>query len=379
MRPAKLAYLYLVRKPLSTTLAVIAIAIAVTTSGVLYRLNTLSSHRMQSLDSSFDVVIGPKSDPNDILLGALNGEYINNGYLPFKLYQSLRFEHGVKFGDGADVSTSSIKTIMPILYFDKFGIGTDLDRLHFDLQSGRLPIHSGEIVIGASVAINQKITFLQREFVVVGQFQPQHNFWDLMSFIPLAEAQSLIDPKTSIWGNQVLNYFLIRLSSSAPAELKSLINQRSVAQFVEVAPQLERLKSLMGLGQTLSWVINFLILLLSGLAIALMLFARFEVIELQIAVVRSLGYQKFEIMMWLIWEAVFLSSVGICLGAMCDMILFDLLRNILASSLPTLDRVPSSFFESYPIWIATSAATLVAVLLPLTLIFRKNIHQALNA
>ncbi|MEN0057611.1 MAG: hypothetical protein AAGB31_02155, partial [Bdellovibrio sp.] len=120
MNPLRLAFLNLSRRKVSTVIALISIALAVACSGVLLRLNELAESRFETLARGGDALVGAKSGGLDILLGALNGEGDYPGYLPYKLYESLKAEQTVFFEDGSHSKPSYIRSVIPFLYFARY-------------------------------------------------------------------------------------------------------------------------------------------------------------------------------------------------------------------------------------------------------------------
>ena len=110
-----------------------------------------------------------------------------------------------------------------------------------------------------------------------------------------------------------------------------------------------------------------------------MLITRFEAMTLQLAVLRAIGYSRNVIGTWLIWEGLLLGLAGCALGALLDMSVFPVLRDLLGNALPPPELVDSSIFESLPIWALALVATVSAIFIPLIRLYRQDVHQALKS
>ena len=416
MTSFRLALLNLLRHRMPTVITVLSTAIAIACSGILLRLNLLSESRFSAMGAGGDAIVGAKAGGIEILLGALNAEGKYPGYLPMKLFESLRAEQTVKFEDGAQAKPNFIKSVIPIVVFGHFNenwvVGTD-ETFMFRPRSEDSPkLHDGswaadanQVVVGSRVAAKSGLKVgdtlrytpwlasssitaegVLQELKVTGVLEPTHSSWDRELFTNLTTAQAaLASPelrptlnRESIWGNQVLSYFLVYLEPNGFSGLEALINRRTVGQAVLVTEQRERLADLTGTGKNLGIFVTVLILLLSGLSVSAMLITRFEAMSPQLAVLRAIGYKKKQLGAWLLWEG-FLLGVGACLiGAVLDAAGFPLMRAALGSALPSSEIVQSSIFFSAPIWITAIAFTILSVLVPLWRVYRQDVHAALR-
>lgn len=409
MTSFKLALLNLSRRKVPTLIAILAISISVACAGVLLRLNILADSRFSSFGKGGDAIIGAKSGGLDILLGALNSEGSYPGFLPMKLFESLRAEANVQFEDGTQMKPS-IRSIIPFLYFAKYEdyrvVATDASFLNrpvsddnLSLADGRWVQGSEEIVVGAAVARSQNLKvgdqifakawlgeriFVSKSisFKVVGILNATHSAWDRTLFSNLETAHSLLAQvnlgPASVWGPQVLNYFLVYLNPQGFDQLASLVNNRTVGQAVLVSEESKKLEDLVGTGQDLGLFITILVLALGGLAVTSMIVTRFEAMSLQLAVLRAIGYKKIEISRWLLWEGFLMGASACLIGMILDGLAFPLVRELLKNSLPSLEVVSSSLWFSYPVWITALLATTLSVLIPLVRLYHQDVHYTLR-
>lgn len=427
MSAFRLAFLDLVRRPLSTVIAVISIALSIATAGTLLRLGVLAEKRFASMAGGVEAIVGAKSGDLEILLGALNGEFSRArppAYLPLKLFESLKAAAPVKFEDGAQAQPSFIKIIVPFVYAGTLQdsatefhaaavVGTDESLLAIDAGEHRLRLREGawtqapgELVLGASLAgafrLGQVVTVdpliaappgtgpepnaqtlgQPMPFKVVGILEPTRTAWDRQAWTSLASARVMLSHtrlRNSIWGADVLNYFLIDLEPGGAVKLEALVNDRTVGQVVDVATSRAKLQALTGSGRDVGLVVVILVLAMAVLSLASVLIARFESLSLQLAVLRAIGYSKRELTAWLLCEGLLLGLVACLLGATLDAAAFPAIRSVLGSSLPAADLVASSVFESWPIWCSALVATVLSVAIPIIRAQRQDVHASLRA
>ena len=410
MSPLRLAWLTLTRKKFSSLIAILSIALSVASSGLLLRLYLLSESRFATLAQGSDAIVGAKAGGIEILLNAFNSEGPYPGYLPQALFESLRAGEKVHFSDGVDHQISFAKTVIPFIYFGKVGetraIGTDESFFRRETTEKSLNFKEGawstelqSLVVGSAVALKKNLhigdtlplspwagqevtvnTILP--FKVVGILAPTGTIWDHSVFSSVETAQAVLGTldlsQKSIWGNKVLNYFLIDLKPGGRPALTALIDRRTVGQAIFVEDEKDHLKELSGVSEKLGLSLTVLILFLGSLCVASMLLSRFEGMLTQLAVLRALGYQKMFLWRWLLCEGLILGFVACVLGACVDGVLFPFLRESFGQALPANDLVASNLWQSWPVWLTALVSTMAAVFLPMLRLTRQSIHLSLR-
>jgi putative ABC transport system permease protein len=208
--------------------------------------------------------------------------------------------------------------------------------------------------------------------------------WDRTLFSSIPEAHRVFEQNfsaladKSIWGPQVLHYFLVYLRPNGFAPFEALVNRRTVGQVVKVEDQKERLREISGAGRSIGLFVTTFVILLGGLSVCSMLITRFEGMSLQLAVLRALGYTSRELSKWLLWEGLLLGAMGVVLGALIDSIALPILRSLLGSALPPSDLVSSSVFDSAVIWIMAMVAIVASVSIPMVRMSRQDTHDSLK-
>jgi len=386
----------------------IAIGLSVACGGLLLRLHSLSEARFSSIPRKVDAVVGAKAGGIEILLGSLNGEGSYPAFLPYKLFESLRAQQTITHGDGVATTPSYIESITPFVYFAKLNqfrvVGTDRSFLglagNLKVVSGQWTEHDDQVVIGGMVArdlglkVRDKIsvqTWVSEfatgptfELEVSGILESTNSQWDRLIFGTVGKAHRILETHSnqiqneSIWGPQVLNYFLIKLRPNGFLPLSNLVNKRTVGQVIDVDEEKKRLQSLAGLGQKIGVVVTVFIVLLGGLTVSSMLATRFEGMATQLAIMRSIGYRRSEISKWLLWEGLFIGLLGIVIGALLDILIFPLLRGLLGDSLPPPEVVSISIFESSLIWTVALIAVVTSIFIPIVRTYRQDAHSTLR-
>lgn len=403
LSPLRLAVLSLARRRVTTVITALSIAMAVACSGILLRLYFLSTSRFDSLGSGWEAVVGAKAGGIEILLNSLNAEGPYPDFLPYALYESLHAGQAVHFEDGVNAEPKYIQNISPLLYFAKLGesrvAGSDENfaRTIGGLAQGAWAAAESEIVVGDAIArrenvrvgdtvkvqawVGEHLGEDQLPFKVVGILKQTKSIFDQMLFSNVAQAQKVILENRSfvgertIWGERVLNYFLLNLHPGGFAKLANLVNKRTVGQAVLVEVEKRRLEELTGTGKNLGLFISVFVILLSSLAVSAMLITRFEAMGVQLAVLRALGYGRSEIGRWLLWEGFLLGVFGCLLGALIDAAAFPLIRQLLGSAVPLAQ---SSVLQSFPVWLLALVATVSAIFIPLIRLYQQDVHRALK-
>lgn len=410
MSPAKIAYLHLIRKKFSSLIVLLGIVLAVATSGILLRLYSLSNERFASLINTGDAIIGAKSGALDLLLGMLNFEGDYPEYIPMNLYTTLKNQESLHFEDKATVNANFIRAVFPfalVAKTDEFRVYTTAsDFFNFkekdlpEIEAGNAPTAAGQVVVGSAVASRLKLkigdTLPARVWVggepapensqtlhVVGIFRATAKAWDRIVLGGWETADKIFNDNSLLfrtpWGTKVMNFMLIYLKDGGFGHLESLINRRTVAQMVSVGEGYRKLNELTGTGRELGLLVAAIIILLGFSSVASMMMGRFESMNVQLAVLRALGYSKGDLFKVLLYEALYLAVLACLLGALMDASVFPWLRSLLGANLPGEDIVSMPIWTSWPVWLAVIAGNIISVLYPIWRISKQNIHTSLRS
>jgi putative ABC transport system permease protein len=425
MSPWRLAWADFSRHRGPATLAVAALSLAIALSGMLFRLAKVAEARFAGLARAGDVIIGAKAGEVAMVLGCLNAEGPYPGFIPDRLYFSLR-NHEKLSAAGGTPERPFHKTIVPLLYGGKFRgrpiIGTNADVLKlsgpgftFGLDQGTWSSDSGQAVIGGRLAreaglkvgdtflaspwpgsgngdaasgsagdasVNANGWVIPYPLKVSGILGRMGNSWDAAVFTNLPEARRLLARggllANSVWGADVLNYMLIETAPGRMEALRDLVDKRTVAQFVKVDDGLATLRSLTGSGRAMGGAAAILALMLSAFCLLGLAIGSLEEKIRHFSMLRAMGYTGRELRAMALWQGLLPAACGCVGGALLDACLFPFLRMHLGGALPSRADVPSYLWQSGPVWLAFAGMAVAAALLPYWLFRRRSPHAAIQ-
>ncbi|GEM_PF-1587939 len=419
----RLAWLDLSRHRGMTCLALLTLGLTIGAAGMLFRLGRLAQDRFRTMVTAGDAIVGAKSGPVEMLLGCLNLEGPYPGFIPIRLYGTLLNQGKVGFADG-DVNTRLHRLIVPIVYCGKFHgfrlMGTTESFLkqpepgpQASLAQGEWAHREAEVVLGAAVARHEHVKVgeevevtawtsegpgnsteranranraekaeLPYRLKVSGILSAMGNAWDKALFTNLTESKGILAAGLSkdktIWGQDVLHYLIIYLLPDGMPELRSLIDERTVAQVVSVPEARLALERLTGTGRMMGTVVILVVLILGGLSITGLMIGRSEAKTRQLAILTAMGFQARELLTLVLWEGALLGSGALLIGGILDATLFPVLRGLFASSLPSALEAPSWLWQSWPVGLAAVIATLVSSFIPLWRFHRAHPREYLQ-
>ncbi|MBW8888184.1 MAG: ABC transporter permease [Fibrobacteres bacterium] len=424
MSPWRLAWADFSRRRGPASLSVAALSLAIALSGMLFRLAKVAEARFAGLARAGDVIIGAKAGEVAIVLGCLNAEGPYPGFIPDRLYFSLRNHEKLSASGGAPERPFH-KVIVPMLYGGRFHgrpiIGTNADVLKlsgpgftFGLNQGNWSSDSGQAVLGERIAREADLkvgdTFLAAPWPesgnadasggaddasikadgwvipyplkVSGILGHMGNSWDAAVFTNLPEARRLLARggllANSVWGSDVLNYMLIETLPGRTEALRDLVDKRTVAQFVKVDEGLATLRSLTASGRAMGGAAAILSLLLSAFCLLGLSIGSLEEKIRHFSMLRAMGYTGRELRAMALWQGLLPAALGCVGGAVLDACLFPFLRGYLRSALPSRADVPSYLWESGPVWLAFAGMAVAAALLPYWLFRRRSAQAAIQ-
>lgn len=395
MSPLRLAYLHLVRNPVSTVIALVAIAAAVACGGMLLRLYELAGARFSTVVAGPDAVIGAKSSGIEILLGSLNAEGPLPATIPGALYRTLSGGRPVRMEDGTVYDLSAIRLSVPLLTIGLARgarvIATDGN---FFRQTGSRSIPTllagtwfarpGEAVIGRGFSERNRVGTGDSidvesspdsgrgaspgrvRLAVVGVFAAGESAWNGCAFTGLSESQSK------------LHYVLLYLTDGASASIADLVNTRSVAEFVSVREEESRLARISGVGVGFGFSLTILVIALAGLAVLAVMTTRFEAMTTELALFQAMGFTFREIGAWLLLEGLLLAFPACLAGTLIENALLPSVCALMGPALPPAAVVTSPFYASATVWGVALLVTVAAVSVPWFRLVRQDAPASLR-
>jgi putative ABC transport system permease protein len=218
---------------------------------------------------------------------------------------------------------------------------------------------------------------------VAGVLAPVHSAYDfaLIGSLNLAwrTLQQMNLKQHSIWDAKVINAFFVDMPMTNFSGFESLINQRSIAQTVRTADEIQNLRELLNSGASIGWIVSLLILALVCLSVAGILLTRFEAMTTQIAVLKAIGYRSRALLLWLLWEALILGVLAIVVGTVIEKILEAFIVHELDWRMAKVILIQQSSFDLWPLYVALLLALLATLAAPLSKILREDIHTQLRS
>lgn len=404
MKLFRLAWLDLTRHRSMTVLALLALGMTIGAAGLLFRLGRLAQGRFRTMVPAGEALVGAKSGPVEMLLGCMNLEGPYPGFIPIRLYGTLMNQGKVGFAD-AEVNTRLHRCIVPMVYCGRLHgyrmLGTNESFLNQPEPGPKVVLAQGEwahreanVVLGAEVARRERLGIGDEVEVaawtaevpedavdpahgkepsyrlkVTGILAPMGNAWDRALFTNLGESKTILAAglakDKTIWGADVLHYLIVYLVPDGLPPLRSLIDERTVAQVVSVPEARASLERLTGTGRMMGSMVMMVVLVLGGLSITGLMIGRSEAKLKQLAILTAMGFRAKELLALVLWEGALLGSGALASGGILDATLFPMLRGAFANSLPSPWDAPSHPWQSWPVWLAALAAILFACCIPL--------------
>jgi putative ABC transport system permease protein len=402
MNPADLAFLSLWRRPVSSLLAILSLGFGLGLGGWLLNVHEAVFSSIEKREPAIDFILGPKSNGLSILLDGMHLAGRNHDAIDYYLVNTLAQE-------------IEPRQVIPLAHFAECGgipvVGVEdsffqrpADCLPPRIAKGRwYNEHVEEVVLGAEAAsrtgldvgdslvarsiytATDGMPVWRKQMLVVGIMEPDglprdegiyteiRQSWDCHMAAIAAGQMRMVKRGRGVTA------ILVGTDPEKPEQAELIhdkVHVASNAQVVEVGAEIEGLRKLLGQGrQALAGLAVLLILL--AVAIASLLFnERFETVKRELGILRALGYSRGQVARAILWEGVFLTSVGISLGMVLER-MGHLVTPLLWSP-PWLLDPPWPNVTLLSLWGATFLASFAATALPLVRLYRWNAHDALK-
>ncbi|ASG21542.1 ABC transporter permease [Nitrospirillum viridazoti] len=345
-----LAWAYLKRAALTTTLNVALLALGTGTIVVLILAGTQVQDRLARDAAGVDLVVGAKGSPLQLILSALYQIDIPTGNIPLSQAQAL-------------ASDPLVAQAVPLALGDSFRgyriVGTDpafVALRHAQVATGRLWQAPMEATVGAQVAQAAGLKVGDQfnsnhglsaggavhegmPYTVVGILAPTGGVVDRLVLTPIDSvwavhdahhhhhdgdadehehgaggAQGGAQPAQQPPEREVTSVLLRYRSPIAAALLPRRINTGSVLQAASPAAEMTRLLSLVGIGTDTVRGFGLLLVASSALSIFVALYNATQARRYDLAVMRALGATRMRISCLLLTEALAMGAAGTALG-----------------------------------------------------------------
>jgi putative ABC transport system permease protein len=332
MNLATISLAYLRARKLQTLLVVLLLALGVGTITLLALVTSQIEERMRRDAEGFDLVIGAKGSPMQIILSSIYALDVPTGNIPLAQAEELA-KHRM------------VKQAIPLALGDSYQgfriVGTTHDYVaHYgaDLKEGRLWEKPMEVVIGANVMPGlHKLLGLQimgahgldeggdthksTPYEVVGVLKRTGTVIDRLIITSVESvwavhehAEGITDPKMAQAEREVTAVLIRYASPIAVAMFPRYVNANSALQAASPAYETARLFSIVGVATDVIRVFALLLIAAAGLSVFIALYQALEERRYDLAIMRTLGASARRVMGLLLFEALLLSTLGTLAG-----------------------------------------------------------------
>ncbi len=344
-----LAYKNLISKPLNTLLSILLLMLSISLATFVLQVRNQLNHHLESNIKPFDMVIGAKGSPLQLVLSSVL--HIDNPTGNISLEKAMRI-----------AKNPLVKEMIPVSYGDNYKgiriLGTTheyLTKYKASLQEGRLYEKPFEVVIGSGVSKKDNLqvgdTFVsshglaenglethnEKPFIITGILKPTSTIIDHLIITNLESIWEVHEHNDESHhheevhkGEHVDEHSNHAVESGEEREITSLlvkfrnplgalqmsrfINDETTMQAALPKFEIERLMGFLGIGfQTINGI-AIAILLVAGLSIFINLIKNVRERKQELALLRTYGANTFQLIKLVFLEALFLSLLGATVG-----------------------------------------------------------------
>ena len=335
-----LAYKNLIHKPLNTVLSVLLLLLSISLATFVLEVKTQLNQHLENNSKPFDMVIGAKGSPLQLVLSSLL--HIDNptGNIPL--------EEALKIG-----KNPMVREMIPVSYGDNYKgyriLGTSkkyLPKYNAELKEGRLFKKPFEVVVGSSVAKktglligdtfvsahglveNSLETHKEKPFIIVGILKSTGTIIDNLIITNLEsiwevhkhkddhelEREDDHDHHKEDEEREITSLLVTFRNPLGALQMSRFISEKTTMQSALPKFEIERLMEFLGIGFRTINGIAMAILIVAGLSIFINLIKTIRERKQELALLRTYGANIFQLVQLVFMEALFLSLLGFVLG-----------------------------------------------------------------
>jgi putative ABC transport system permease protein len=345
---ARISLAYLRTHKLGTTLTIALLALGVAAITLLLLTTAQLEQRLYRDARDIDLVVGPKGSRTQLVLSSIYGLDVPSGRIPWGAVQTLAAEPGVR-------------TVIPVSLGDHYHgfriVGTTRDYVeHYGarVEDGRLWQAPLEATIGADVAARVRAstesTFVASHglqstggephaalpYRIVGVFARTGTLLDRLVLTDVAsdwalhpqgtagETGLVTEPPTD--DGRTISATLVKCTSeSAAGNVAAIVNARDDLQAVSPRNEAARLLGIVALNVDLLKAFAAVLLLSAALTLFVALYHGLNERRYDVAVMRTLGATRANVMSLLLFEGMLLALVGAIVGIVLGHVLTSVL------------------------------------------------------
>ncbi len=379
-------------KPLNAVLSIVLVAFSVGLIAVLQYAYNQITQKFQTNIAGIDMVVGAKGSPLQLVLSAL--------------FQVDAPTGNISWADAQKIAKHKlVRTAIPLAYGDSYQnykiVGSDSQYIaHFGVKiaKGRLFSQDFEVCVGAEIAQKYQLKIGSQFYSTHGTQNAEENEHKANAYTVvgiLQPTQSLLNQLVvcnlgSIWrvhqheGEQAeppeITAMLLKFKTPmALMQLPRYVNTSTNLQAALPNIEINRLLTLLGVGESALTALAWLIMLVSGISIFIAVFNNVQQRRPELALMRIMGAQPWQLGILVLFEAIFLVVFGYGIGILCSRIALFALAQQVAEN---FQYQFNSFFMLQPNELILLAAcffvAILAAILPAVLAYFTPIAQAIN-
>jgi len=372
---------------------------------------------IHTYDHSVDAILGPKSPDLELVMASLFGIGFEQRIIPHGLLryarEPMKKKGGVSSGTEEEY-VDVVKQATPFIEFAEFDgykvVGTDETFLVRPDKAMNAPQMArgewfqapGQVVVGSVVARKKNLRLgstlttvsiwrhpqtgkplWQKQVTVTGILAHTGIMYDRQLYISQEEAFDLHHRAISLnmlretRNNMGMSYALLWLHENQEERLQDFFDNYTVAKIRIVREQMKSIEALMVHVESLGTFINGIAMVLGLLCIMVLFNARFEAMNEDLAILRTLGYGKTRIASWLLWESILVWVIAMPLALALEWLLIKWIGTLPGASLFYLDLLWPTALHPH-MWSLMFFGCPLATLIPLFRLYRHNLHDALE-
>lgn len=358
-----IAWAYLMNRKFTTFLTILSVALAVALISSVLTLREETRKRFEEEGQAFDIVVGAKGSPLQLVLSSVYFMDNPTGNIPWSVYEQIKSHtdyvqsaYPIALGDnyqgfrivGTDSGLFNHKWISPI---------TGEERSPFQLSKGRIFEKPFEAVLGSLVAKETGLeigdSFIsshgfirmpeilgghehaQHPYTVVGIFRHSNSPFDRAIFTSVESVWDIhaehhdeeandnkdgdIPGKYEEWGKDprsMITAVLVQLQSPALRFLyREMVRESTVAMAATPVEEIAKLfEQFLGTAKTVLLSVGYLVVIISALSIMIGLYLAIIQRRRDLAIMRALGASRVEIFGSVLIEAFLVTILGIAVG-----------------------------------------------------------------
>jgi putative ABC transport system permease protein len=400
MKMLRIVWKNIWHKPLQATLSLLLFALGVGLVSFLLLLNRQMQENFEKNLANIDLVLGAKGSPLQLILCSMYHIDSPTGNIKLKDVQPfLNPNHPL------------IEKAIPLSLGDSYQgyriAGTNAsfaDLYQAKTREGRLFNAPLEATIGATAAsatglkLNDEFSSShglindgldnthEQKFKVVGVFEPTGAVLDQLILTPLEsiwevhethqhEGEAHEEEELSITS------LLVKYRSRTNFQVLNLprnINENTNMQAAVPAIEMNRLYSMLGLGEQALRSLALVIMLVSGLSIFISLFNSLKERRYELALMRVMGASRFRLFAQILLEALLLSFIGCILGILLSHCSMQLFATYMQSSFRYSFTGWRFLTEEYVLVATALFIGMLAGILPAIMAFKTDISKTLG-